>query len=130
MRGGRGRAGHGGTSHAAGASSRTAGSPSGAAAYGTAAFKPTMAGEANKPGGVYERLASPDSFTGVYRRAWLTDGRINHFSETGLSSVSTRFEGNTNTRSDETIHDIKHLLRRNLMQGPQMKVPAHVSLPK
>jgi hypothetical protein len=24
-----------------------------------------MAGEGNKPGGVYERLASPDSFTGA-----------------------------------------------------------------
>jgi hypothetical protein len=34
---------------------------------GSPAFKPTVAGEANRPGGVYDRLSSPDSFTGALR---------------------------------------------------------------
>jgi hypothetical protein len=88
-----------------------------ASRLGSPEFKPTLAGEANKPGGVYDRLASPGSFTGVYRRAYLTDGRINHFTETGVSNVPTRFKGDTNTGSNETIHDIKVLLRTNLNIG-------------
>jgi hypothetical protein len=47
----------------------------------------------------------------------MTDGRINHFSETGLSALPSQFAGSTNTRSDETIHDIKVLLRPNLSTG-------------
>jgi hypothetical protein len=84
---------------------------------GSPSFKPTMAGQANKAGGVYERLASPTSFTGIYRRAWLTDGRINHFADTGVSRIPSKFEGSTNTGSNETIHDLKHLLRPNLGVG-------------
>lgn len=84
---------------------------------GSPAFKPTLAGEANRPGGVYERLASPSTFTGIYRRAWLTDGRINHFADTGVSRIPSKFEGSTNTGSNETIHDLKHLLRPNLGVG-------------
>jgi len=57
----------------------------------------------------------------VYRRAWLTDGRINHFADTGLSNVPTRFEGHTNTGSNETIHDIRHLLRPSVSSGKGFK---------
>lgn len=88
---------------------------------GTPEFRPTMAGESNKPGGVYDRLASPSSFTGVYRRAWMTDGRLNHFSETGVSALPSRYEGSTNTRSDEIIHDIRYTLRPNLRAGKGMR---------
>lgn len=96
-------------------------SPSRGSLLGTPSYKPTMAGEANKPGGVYDRLASPDTFTGVYRRAWLTDGRINHFTETGLSRIPSKFEGHTNTGSNETIHSLSHMLRPNLSQGKGFK---------
>jgi hypothetical protein len=65
----------------------------------------------------------------VYRRAWLTDGRMNHFSDSGMSMVPSRFAGSTNTNSNETIHDIKHLLRPNLLSGPQFKVAHRVELP-
>lgn len=88
---------------------------------GTSEFRPTMAGAGNRPGGVYDRISSPSSFTGVYRRAWMTDGRLNHFSETGVSSMPSRFEGSTNTRSDEVIHDIRFTLRPNLRAGKGMK---------
>jgi len=53
----------------------------------------------------------------VYRRAWLTDGRMNQSTETGVTGMPTRFTGSTNTNSDESIHDIKHLLRPNLAAG-------------
>ena len=93
----------------------------GMARYGEADFAPTIAGSANRPGSVYERLADPSSFTGVYRRAWQSDGRINHFTETGLSLLPSRFRGNTNTGSDETIRDIRVLLRPNLNVGRYFK---------
>jgi hypothetical protein len=57
----------------------------------------------------------------VYRRAYLTDGRINHFTETGVSNIPSRFVGDTNTNSDETIRDIKYLLRPNLNTGKSFK---------
>jgi hypothetical protein len=82
----------------------------------------TLAGEANKPGGVYERLSSPQNFTGVYRRAWMTDGRINHFADTMVSNIPTNFEGDTNTGTDELIRDISVLLRPGLRYGKNMKV--------
>ena len=85
---------------------------------GTPNFTPALAGEANAPGSVYERLANPETFTGVYRRAWLGDGRMNQYSETGVSLKPSRFVGNTNTRSDETITDIRFLLRPNLLLQP------------
>ena len=93
----------------------------GMARYGEPDFVPTIAGSANRPGSVYERLANPASFTGVYRRAWQSDGRINHFTETGLSLLPSRFRGNTNTGSDETIRDIRVLLRPNLNVGRYFK---------
>ena len=64
-----------------------------------------------RPGGVFDRLSTPHNFTGVYRRAWLSDGRINHFADTGVSSIPTAYEGDTNTRTDEHIADISVCVR-------------------
>jgi hypothetical protein len=85
---------------------------------GTASFSPSLAGEANAPGSIFERLANPATFTGVYRRAWETDGRINQYTETGVSLRPSRYVGNTNTNSDEHITDIRFLLRPNLLLQP------------
>jgi len=89
---------------------------------GTAAFQPVLAGEGNAPGSVFERLASPESFTGVYRRAWETDGRINQYSDTSASLKPSHFEGNTNTGTDEIIADIRTTLRPNLAHQPALGV--------
>ena len=75
----------------------------------------TIAGSANKPGGIYDRLSSPQTYTGVYRRRFEGDGRIN--AHTDLTASSTSFKGNTNTRTDETFHDVKGMLRTNLKSG-------------
>lgn len=48
----------------------------------------TKAGQANKRGGVFDRLSNPSSFTGVYRRAYHTDGRINAHSDDGVKELS------------------------------------------
>jgi hypothetical protein len=84
-------------------------------------FRPVIAGEANAPGSVYERLANPEHFTGVYKRAWFTDGRMNHFADTGMSLRATSFAGHTNAGSNETIHDIRHTLRTNSAKGKAFK---------
>ncbi len=80
-----------------------------------------VAGEANKPGGVYDRLSSPQTFTGVYRRRFAPgdghDGRIGMEAEMHVSAKPTAFKGNTNTRSNENIHDISRTLRTNLGVG-------------
>lgn len=59
----------------------------------------------------------------------MTDGRINHFTEVGVSSMPSQYIGNTNTQSEETIHDIRFLLRPNLNVGkgfvPPGPVPPH-----
>jgi len=55
------------------------------------------------PGSVYERLTNPGSFTGVYRRAWETDGRINAHAD---RAAMRKFKGNTNAKSNTNIHDI------------------------
>ena len=89
---------------------------------GTNAFIPALAGEANAPGSVYARLANPDSFTGVYKRAWETDGRINQYADTSASLKPSQFVGNTNTRTDEIITDIRTLLRPNLAHQPAVGV--------
>lgn len=75
----------------------------------------TIAGSGNKKGGVYDRLASPQTFTGVYRRRFEGDGRIN--AHTDLTASATQFGGNTNTNTNETFHDIKGMLRTNLKSG-------------
>ena len=87
------------------------------ASMGTASFRPSIAGEGNAPGSIFDRLSNPESFTGVYRRAWETDGRINQYTETGATTRPTRFLGNTNTGSDEHISDISMLMRPNLLGG-------------
>jgi hypothetical protein len=89
--------------------------------YGTTSFSPTLAGQANRRGGVYERLSSPEGYTGVYRRAYNTDGRINAFADTGTSAVPTEFVGDTNTNTNETIHHIRHMLRPNLKVGKSFR---------
>lgn len=81
-------------------------------------FRPnnaTIAGSANKRGGVYERLAKKDNYTGVYRRRFEGDGRIN--AHTDLTASSTQFKGNTNTRTNEKFDSIKGMLRTNLSSG-------------
>ena len=88
--------------------------------YGSPDFTPTLAGSANKPGGVYDRLSTPDYFTGVYRRAWMSgDGRINHYSE-AATSPDKRFAGSTNTNSNATFSSIAEFLRPNLRTGRNM----------
>ncbi len=88
---------------------------------GSDRFKPTMAGEANRPGGVYDRLSQPSGFTGVYRRAFFTDGRMNASADTGVSSIPTRFRGSTNAGSNETIHSISVALRPGLRSGKSFR---------
>jgi hypothetical protein len=75
----------------------------------------TVAGSGNKKGGVYDRLSSPQTFTGVYRRRFEGDGRIN--AHTDLTASATQFSGNTNTNTNETFHGIKNMLRTNLKTG-------------
>ena len=84
-------------------------------------FRSSIAGEAIEPGSVYDRLTNPHLYTGVYKRAWFSDGRINHHSDTGMSLRQTGFEGHTNTGTNETIHDIRHTLRTNLAKGKVFK---------
>ena len=86
-----------------------------AAANAYAPGNATIAGSANRPGGIYDRLSSPDTYTGVYRRRFEGDGRIN--AHTDLTASSTTFKGNTNTKTDETFHDVKGMLRTNLRSG-------------
>ena len=74
-------------------------------------------GAAIRPGTVFHRLTDPALFTGVYRRAWETDGRINQYSEVGASSRPSAYVGNTNTGTDELISDIRYTLRPNLAVG-------------
>lgn len=75
----------------------------------------TIAGSGNKKGGVYDRLCSPQTFTGVYRRRFEGDGRIN--AHTDLTASATQFSGSTNTNTNEKFHDIKGMLRTNLKSG-------------
>ena len=75
----------------------------------------TIAGSANIKGGVYDRLSSKQTYTGVYRRRFDGDGRIN--AHTDLTASSTQFKGNTNTRTNENFHSIKGMLRTNLSSG-------------
>ena len=62
-------------------------------------------------------MADPSSFTGVYRRAWESDGRINQYTETEGGIGRSRFVGSTNTGTDEQITDIRRLLRPNLLRA-------------
>ena len=77
-----------------------------------------IAGEANKKGGVYDRLSSTKTFTGVYKRRFDEgDGRIGHHADMHLTAKPSSYVGNTNTGTDETIHDISRTFRTNLGVG-------------
>lgn len=62
-----------------------------------------IAGSANKPGGVFDRLCDQDSYTGVYAERFKGGGgRIN--GDTVNGGVS--FSGNTNSGGDAHIRDL------------------------
>ncbi|GMI41112.1 hypothetical protein TrCOL_g12442 [Triparma columacea] len=68
----------------------------------------TVAGEANRPGGVYDRLSSKKTFTGVYKKRFEGGGgRINGDTVNGRS-----YNGDTNGNTDERVIDISQVLRR------------------
>ena len=68
----------------------------------------TVAGEANKPGGVYDRLSSKKTFTGVYKKRFEGGGgRINGDTVNGRT-----YNGDTNGGTDERVIDISQVLRR------------------
>jgi len=61
--------------------------------------RPTFAGEANKSGGIFDRLTQQDSYTGVYKE------RFNH-------SEQVDFKGHTNTGSEQQFNDLSQILNR------------------
>jgi hypothetical protein len=69
----------------------------------------------------HDRLAHPNSFCGVYKRAREdgTDrgGRINHSSEPGASLRSHNGSGHTNEGSDTVIASLEQITRPNLSSG-------------
>jgi hypothetical protein len=72
----------------------------------------TVAGSANKKGGVYDRLSGEASYTGVYKERFAGDahqgGRING----DTRNAASRYQGDTNTGTDERVRDISQILRR------------------
>merc|ERR1712100_364464 len=50
-----------------------------------------LAGEKNKPGGVFDRLSRPENFSGVYRKRFEGHGRIN--SDTSTTNYKTSYKG-------------------------------------
>ena len=73
----------------------------------------TVAGEANRQGGVYDRLSSTNTFTGVYAKRFdksdQAGGRIN--ADT-INGGSNGYQGDTNAGSDLKVNDISQILRR------------------
>ncbi len=73
----------------------------------------TFAGEANRPGGVYDRLSNKSTFTGVYAKRFDRSdplgGRINGDTINGRAAG---YVGNTNTGTDQRVDDISQILRR------------------
>jgi len=72
----------------------------------------TVAGEANRQGGVYDRLSSKKTFTGVYAKRFDTSeqgGRINGDTVNGRANG---YKGDTNTGTNQRIDDISQILRR------------------
>ena len=68
----------------------------------------TVAGEANKPGGVYDRLSNKKTYTGVYAKRFDgSGGRINGDTINGRS-----YTGDTNGGTDVRVDDISQILRR------------------
>ena len=82
---------------------------------------------------IFDRLASPENFTGIYRRRSVVDpltgrldGRINH--ETDLSasvqhSVGQTYTGSNNTGTGEKITDIAQVMRPWLRPGKGQRIP-------
>lgn len=69
-------------------------------------------------GGVYKKLYDVRSYTGVYAERFRTgDGRINGETD---NRPGRQYMGNTNTATDEVIHDISVLMRPNLRSGTMM----------
>lgn len=69
--------------------------------------------------GVFKKLYDPRSYTGVYAERFRTgDGRINGESD---NRPGRSFSGNTNTGTDEIIHDISVLMRPHLRSGTMMR---------
>ena len=66
-----------------------------------------VAGEANEPGGIFDRLSDPNRFTGVYRRGY-NKGGINHHAD------------------DEAHHDIGSLVRPGIHLHQGGKAPFRV----
>ncbi|GMH92899.1 hypothetical protein TL16_g12484, partial [Triparma laevis f. inornata] len=68
----------------------------------------TIAGEANKQGGVYDRLSNQKTYTGVYAKRFSgSGGRINGDTINGRS-----YNGDTNQGTDVRVDDISQILRR------------------
>jgi hypothetical protein len=77
-------------------------------------------GESEIPlSGVFKKLYDPRSYTGVYAERFRTgDGRINGETD---NRPGRSFNGNTNTGTDEIIHDISVLMRPHLRSGTMMR---------
>ena len=68
----------------------------------------TIAGEANKAGGVYDRLSNKKTYTGVYAKRFDgSGGRIN-----GDTINGRDYSGDTNQGTDVRVDDISQILRR------------------
>ena len=65
--------------------------------------------------GIFKRLYDVRNYTGVYAERFRSgDGRINGESD---NRVGQNFTGNTNTGTDEIIHDVSSLMRPYLKSG-------------
>ncbi|CAM9648479.1 unnamed protein product [Phaeothamnion confervicola] len=73
----------------------------------------TIAGSANRKGGVYDRLCNPDTYTGVYAERFnggAMGGRIN--GDTAAYSAGRGFNGNTNSGGNYIVRDISQIVTR------------------
>ena len=69
--------------------------------------------------GIFKKLYDPSNYTGVYAERFRSgDGRINGEAD---NRPGRSFRGNTNTGTDEVIHDISTLMRPHLRGGTMMK---------
>ena len=82
--------------------------PAGADTRHVKALGATVAGEANKPGGIFDRLSDKKTFTGVYAKRFDgSGGRINGDTVNGRS-----YTGDTNGGTDVRVDNISQILRR------------------
>lgn len=75
---------------------------------------PTIAGSANRAGGVYDRLSNPSTYTGVYAERFnggSMGGRING-DTVNYSGASSSFKGSTNSGGDYIVRDISQICNR------------------